>query len=141
MAVANLPAGEHVPTADQRVLLSAVPWAHYEIELALRGEKSVPRRTWAGSSRSTPRKRTSSCRRISGGIDKLEIYKRLEITEVWFWIDGKLVVHALEHGHYREAPRSQFLPDLDLELLCSFLDRRSLHVAKRDYRDALHARR
>lgn len=37
------PPGEVVGTADQRVLLFNVPWAHYEVLLALRGESAVPR--------------------------------------------------------------------------------------------------
>jgi Uma2 family endonuclease len=35
--------GEHVPTADQRVLVHGVSWAQYEAHLAMRGERSVPR--------------------------------------------------------------------------------------------------
>lgn len=35
--------GEHVPTADQRVVTYGVPWAHYEAQLALRGDASIPR--------------------------------------------------------------------------------------------------
>jgi hypothetical protein len=35
------------------------------------------------------------------------------------------------------VPRSRWLPGLDLDLMCTFLDRRSVHVAKRDYREAL----
>jgi hypothetical protein len=37
-----VPAGEHVPSADQRVVL-CVPWTHYETELAVRGESHHPR--------------------------------------------------------------------------------------------------
>ena len=33
-------------TADQRVILHGVPWSHYEVLLALRGEASVPRLTY-----------------------------------------------------------------------------------------------
>ena len=75
----------------------------------------------------------------SGGIDKLEIYQQLGIAEVWFWIDGKLDVHALRDGRYERVATSRWLPGLDLALLCSFLDRRSVHVAKRDFRAALGA--
>jgi Uma2 family endonuclease len=35
--------GEHVPTADQRVVVYGVSWAHYETHLAMRGERAVPR--------------------------------------------------------------------------------------------------
>ncbi len=73
----------------------------------------------------------------SGGIDKLEIYQQLGIAEVWFWIDGKLDVHALRDGRYERVATSRWLPGLDLALMCSFLDRRSVHVAKRDFRAAL----
>jgi Uma2 family endonuclease len=40
---AAIPAGEYVPTADQRVVMHGVPWSHYEAQLALRGEAAVPR--------------------------------------------------------------------------------------------------
>jgi Uma2 family endonuclease len=35
--------GEHTPTADQRVVLYGVSWAHFEAELAFRGNTSSPR--------------------------------------------------------------------------------------------------
>jgi Uma2 family endonuclease len=38
--------GEVVGTADQRVILHGVPWSHYEVLLALRGEAPVPRLTY-----------------------------------------------------------------------------------------------
>ncbi len=53
----------------------------------------------------------------SGGINKLEIYKRLGIPEVWFWEDGLISVYCLEAGEYQKVARSTLLPDLDLELL------------------------
>lgn len=31
----------------------------------------------------------------SAGIDKLEAYKRLQISEVWFWDDGVLIIYHL----------------------------------------------
>lgn len=73
----------------------------------------------------------------SGGIDKLALCQRLGIDEVWFWIAGRLEVHALRGDSYERMPRSRWLPGLDLDLMCTFLDRRSIHVAKRDFREAL----
>ncbi|MEO7729373.1 MAG: hypothetical protein ABIY55_00235 [Kofleriaceae bacterium] len=73
----------------------------------------------------------------SGGIDTLEIYQQLGIAEIWFWIDGKLDVHASRDGRDEPVATSMWLPGLDLALLCSFLDRRSVHLAKRDLRAAL----
>ena len=31
----------------------------------------------------------------SGGIEVLEIYKRVGVQEVWFWEDGEISVYAL----------------------------------------------
>jgi Uma2 family endonuclease len=50
----------------------------------------------------------------SGGIDKLECYKRFSIPEVWFWQEGSLRLYALNEGSYRQIFVSQFLPNLDL---------------------------
>jgi len=72
----------------------------------------------------------------SGGLDKLEIYRALAIREVWFWIDDRIEVHALRDGQYHRVERSGWLPELDLALLCSFLDRPFVQ-AKREFRAAL----
>jgi Uma2 family endonuclease len=59
----------------------------------------------------------------SGGIDKLEIYRRLGVREVWFWREGRMAVHTLHDDGYDECDRSRLFPDLDLTVLCSLLDR------------------
>jgi Uma2 family endonuclease len=60
----------------------------------------------------------------SGGINKLEIYQRLGVAEVWFWEDGLLSVYALQSGEdtssYQKVNQSILLPDLDLELLAQY---------------------
>lgn len=56
----------------------------------------------------------------SGGINKLEIYKRLGIPEVWFWEDGLLSVYCLQAGEYQKVTKSFLLPELDLELLAKY---------------------
>ncbi len=57
----------------------------------------------------------------SGGINKLEAYKRLKISEVWFWEDGVLEVHHLrgegETAGYEKIDQSEAVPGIDLELL------------------------
>ncbi|MDB4957678.1 MAG: hypothetical protein JWO36_5247 [Myxococcales bacterium] len=73
----------------------------------------------------------------SGSINKLEVYERLDVPEVWFWKRGKIVVHVLRKGAWATARRSGFLPGLDLDLLCSCLDRPSTTAAIRAFRDAL----
>lgn len=75
----------------------------------------------------------------SGGIDKLEIYRRLGIGEVWFWKEGRIEIHVLRHDHYEATDRSVLFPDLDMGLLCTFLDRPTAIQAVRAFRDALRA--
>jgi Uma2 family endonuclease len=195
---ATIPAGEYVPTADQRVVMHGIPWAHYEALLALRGEASSPRiaflegalelmtpskdhernksyigcllEAWAiergidlspygswtlknaarqsgvepdecyivGADQSPDRPDLAiEVVWTSGGIDKLEIYARLGIGEVWFWRDGRIEVHVLRAGRYERATRSALFPDLDIDLLSSFLDRPTALQAVRAFREAI----
>jgi Uma2 family endonuclease len=195
---ATIPAGEYVPTADQRVVMHSVPWSHYEALLALRGEAPGPRiaflegalelmtpskdhertKSFLGclleayalergvdlspygswTVKSAPRQsgaEPDECYIVgadqsrdrpdlaievvwtSGGIDKLEVYARLGVGEVWLWKDGRIGVHVLRGGRYESAARSALFPDLDLELLCSFLDRPTALQAVRAFREAL----
>ena len=61
----------------------------------------------------------------SGGVDKLELYKRLGVSEVWFWEDGVLAVYYLRQEEdlwqYERVERSVLLPDLDLTLLGRYI--------------------
>lgn len=57
----------------------------------------------------------------SGGINKLEAYKRLKISEVWFWEDGTLELYHLRGNdsdlHYEPIEQSEALRGIDLALL------------------------
>lgn len=59
----------------------------------------------------------------SGGVNKLEGYRRMGIPEVWFWEDGVLKVYHLnaDGSAYAPTPQSQLLPDLPLDLLCRYV--------------------
>ena len=201
VSLASIPAGEYVPTADDRIVMYNVPWSHFEVQLALRGDASSPRMAYLDGalelmSPSKGHERMKSylgrllevfalerelelspyggwtlkdapelagvepdeCYIVgpdqgkdrpdlaieviwtSGSIDKLEIYRRLEVGEVWFWKDGVLSVHVLSEGRYQPVERSALLPELDLALLCTFLDHRSATEAMRAFRTALRAR-
>lgn len=80
----------------------------------------------------------------SGGIDKLEIYRRLRVREVWFWIDGRFWLYALVDGKYQEVRASQVLPAFDLEeiarIVMSTDDDDDQTDIVRAYRDSLRAR-
>jgi Uma2 family endonuclease len=191
----SIPAGEYVPTADQRIVIYGVPWSHYEAQLALRDEAPVPRMAYlegalelmrpskeheraksyigrlvetyalergidlspygAWTLKSAPKQagvEPDECYIVgsdqskerpdlaievvwtSGGLDKLEIYRRLGIAEVWFWKDGRIEIHVLRQERYERVDRSPLFPDLDVAVLCSFLDRPTAMQAVRAFR-------
>jgi Uma2 family endonuclease len=193
-----IPAGEYVPTADQRSVMYGVSWAQYERQLAQRGEASSPRiayfegtlelmrpsrdheriksyigclvetyaleraidlspyGSWtlkrevkksgvepdecylvgADQSGDTPHLAIEVIW-TSGGIGKRDIYARLGVCEVWFWKAGRIEVHLLRDGRYEPAARSALFPELDLDLLTSFLDHPTATQAMRAFREAL----
>ena len=194
----RIPAGEHVPTADQRLVTYNVPWSHYEAQLALRGDAPVPRMAYLEGAlelmtpskdhervksylgclieayalergidlspyggwtlKNPPREsgaEPDECYIVgedqskdtpdllievvwtSGGIDKLEIYRRLGIGEVWFWKENRIEVHVLQKDRYERTDRSRLFPDLDLVLLCSLLDRPTALQAVKAFRETL----
>lgn len=76
----------------------------------------------------------------SGRLDKLEIYRRLGVREVWYWDRGQLTVHSLRGDKYVRSSRSRVLKGIDLAQLASFLDRPTTSQAIREYRAALQRR-
>jgi Uma2 family endonuclease len=72
-------------------------------------------------------------------IDKLRIYEKLGVEEVWTWRKGAIQVYVLVGEKFAKVERSRLLPDLDLGLLTSMLDRDTLTQAVRDFRRALDA--
>jgi Uma2 family endonuclease len=76
----------------------------------------------------------------SGGLNKLEVYRKLGVREVWYWRKGRIQVHVLRGERYEPVPNSEVLPGIDHAELASFLDRPTTSQAIREYRDALRAR-
>jgi len=72
-----------------------------------------------------------------GGIDKLDVYRKLGVPEVWYWDEGRIAVHRLRGERYAAVARSVVLRGIDLEQLATFLDRPTTSRAIRDYRNAL----
>jgi hypothetical protein len=93
--------------------------------------------------RQRPRTRTSGPGHRSGldarGLNKLEIYRKFDVREVWYWRRGRITVHALRGESYAEIPASEVLPGIDLVKLASFLDRPTTSQAIREYRACLQA--
>jgi len=59
---------------------------------------------------------------------------------VGFWGKGVIEIYALTDGKFMTTQRSRLVPELDLELLASMLDRNTLTQAVRDFRKALRQR-
>lgn len=76
----------------------------------------------------------------SGGIDKRAIYAGLGVRELWEWHAGKIIVLGLRDDAYVEIPRSELLPDLDIDLLTTFLDTDDQTASVRAFRQALRER-
>ncbi|HSR98831.1 MAG TPA: Uma2 family endonuclease [Kofleriaceae bacterium] len=79
----------------------------------------------------------------SGGIDKLEAYRRLGVAEVWFWIEGRFWVYRQVSGRFEERSRSTALPGLDLDEVARIVistDDSEQAEAVRAYRRSLRRR-
>lgn len=73
----------------------------------------------------------------SGGINKLDIYRGLNVPEVWFWQKGKFAVYHLQNEDYALRDRSHYLPDLDLNLLATLIQSPEPLDAVLEFRAAL----
>lgn len=73
-------------------------------------------------------------------LDKLEVYRGLEIPEVWVRSDERLELHVLVDEGYEVRSKSALLPELDLELLTSFVTRGDQVQGVKEYRRALASR-
>jgi len=76
----------------------------------------------------------------SGRIDKLDIYRKLGIAEVWYWRKGVIQPYCLRGERFVPVEQSEMLPELDLALLTSFIDQPTTFDAIRGYRQALQQR-
>jgi Uma2 family endonuclease len=78
----------------------------------------------------------------SGGPDKLERYRVLEVPEVWFWEDGVFSLYRLRASGYERIATSEIpeLTSLDLDLLtrCVLMAQTSRLEAANEFRKGLH---
>ncbi|MBW4620087.1 MAG: Uma2 family endonuclease [Cyanosarcina radialis HA8281-LM2] len=72
----------------------------------------------------------------SGGIDILQLYKRISVAEVWLWEDGSLNIYHLQ-GEYQRVDRSILLPELDLALLKRYITYYDQYDAVKEFIKAL----
>ena len=80
----------------------------------------------------------------SGGIGKLEKYKRFKVREVWFWQNDRISVHALRNADdagridYQQVSQSELLPDLDLASLVHCVGMTDISTARTTFLAGLH---
>ncbi len=74
---------------------------------------------------------------ISGNIKILEVYRRLGTREVWLWQNDKLNIYCLENEQYSLQEKSQLLPNLDLNLLCKFINHSNPRLAMKEFRQLI----
>jgi Uma2 family endonuclease len=79
----------------------------------------------------------------SGGIKKLDVYRRLKVREVWFWQnDGFSLYHLPEEipvkfGEtcgYELIKKSELLPELDVEMLAECVKHPNSLAAAKEWR-------
>ncbi|CBN58820.1 MULTISPECIES: Uma2 family endonuclease [Kamptonema] len=73
----------------------------------------------------------------SGGVNVLEIYRRIQVPEVWFWRKGKLSLYCLREQQYEQVEQSELLPELDLALLVRCANMPDQYDAILEFRNAL----
>lgn len=82
----------------------------------------------------------------SGGLDRLEVYSRLGVPEVWFWQDDRFSLYHwredrpaafLQTYSYEPIPQSRLLPRLDIELLATCVRHPQPLTAAKEFRQRL----
>jgi Uma2 family endonuclease len=73
----------------------------------------------------------------SGRIDKLEIYRKLGVREIWYWRRGQLDLYALRGDRYEPIAGSEVLRGIDHAQLLQFIDVRPMTKAVAEYRKVL----
>lgn len=77
----------------------------------------------------------------SGGINKLEAYKRLTIPEVWFWENGVLDIYHLRlegnQSSYEKITQSEEVPGINLELLLTCINMVNHRDALKTFQNSL----
>ncbi|TAG90092.1 MAG: hypothetical protein EAZ18_19625 [Oscillatoriales cyanobacterium] len=82
----------------------------------------------------------------SGGLNKLEVYRRLNVKEVWFWQNERFSLYYLREEipvqfvqtcGYEQIYRSEILPNLDIELLAEYVRYPNSLAAVKEFRQRL----
>lgn len=75
----------------------------------------------------------------SGGVDKLEGYRRMGVSEVWRWEDGLLEIYHLSNLGYEKRDQSQLLPSFPIDLFCRYITYHDQYDAVQEFRQVLRS--
>ena len=82
----------------------------------------------------------------SGGINRLAVYSRLQVSEVWFWQHDRFSLYHLREETpsafiqtygYEEMAHSELLPHLDVEMLANYVRHPDPLTAAKEFRQRL----
>lgn len=128
--------------------LLAVFFEHTDIEIFPRGQATMrvlqeagaePDESWClGENKQWP-DLVLEIALTSGGLPKLELYRRFAVPEVWIWRSNALEIHVLraDNTAYERAAASRVLPTLPVELLERCVGIASWREARRAFRSGL----
>lgn len=121
--------------------VETVPRGQATMRLALKEAGAEPDESWClGSEKEYP-DLTLEIALTSGGVSKLEIYRRFQVPEVWFWRSNGLEIFVLRQdgSAYERVSQSRLLPHLDVALLERCVRITSWREARRAFRAGLAA--
>jgi Uma2 family endonuclease len=84
----------------------------------------------------------------SGGINRLDLFRRLGIREVWFWQNDQFSLYHLREETpfefaqtfgYEQIHQSEILPDLDMNLLAECVRNPNPLAAAKEFRQRLRS--
>lgn len=123
----------------EEIGIEIVPRGQATMRLALKQAGAEPDESWCfGEEKKFP-DLVLEIALTSGGVSKLETYRRFGVPEVWLWRRGALEIHALrpDGSGYDALPASRLLPGLDVALLARCVAIRSWQEARRTFRAGL----
>lgn len=83
----------------------------------------------------------------SGGINRLEVYQRLGVREVWFWQNNRFLVYHFRSENIKQFQQtsgyelinnSEILPDINLTILAEYVQHPNPLVAAKSFRQTLN---
>ena len=118
-----------------------MPRGQATMRVALKTAGAEPDESWCIGQESTFPDLVLEIALTSGGINKLKVYNRFKIPEVWIWQKNKLHIFTRNRsGHYDPVQTSRLLADLDVRLLQRCVAIPSWLKAKQTFRQGLESR-